>query len=86
MAIKRIGILTGGGDVPGLNAVIKSATQRSENDIEIFGPSWLGGAHASRTRAVGRNVYGQRFAASISTPGRTLPSSHSRKAPPAVET
>ena len=32
------------------------------------------------------NVYGQRFAASISTPGRALPSSHSRKAPPAVET
>ena len=49
MAIKRIGILTGGGDIPGLNAVIKSATYRgSENDIEIFGsPSWLGGAHAS---------------------------------------
>ena len=38
MAIKRIGILTGGGDVPGLNAVIKSATYRcSENNIEIFG-------------------------------------------------
>jgi ATP-dependent phosphofructokinase / diphosphate-dependent phosphofructokinase len=38
MAIKRIGILTGGGDVPGLNSVIKSATYRSsENDIEIFG-------------------------------------------------
>jgi len=38
MAIKRIGILTGGGDVPGLNAVIKSATYlRSEKDIEIFG-------------------------------------------------
>jgi 6-phosphofructokinase 1 len=38
MAIKRIGILTGIGDVPGLNAVIKSATyRRSENDIEIFG-------------------------------------------------
>jgi ATP-dependent phosphofructokinase / diphosphate-dependent phosphofructokinase len=38
MATKRIGILTGGGDVPGLNAVIKSATYRSsENDIEIFG-------------------------------------------------
>ena len=38
MAIKRIGILTGAGDVPGLNAVIKSATYRSsENDIEIFG-------------------------------------------------
>ncbi|MGB8078859.1 MAG: 6-phosphofructokinase, partial [Pseudolabrys sp.] len=38
MAVKRIGILTGGGDVPGLNAVIKSATYRSsENNIEIVG-------------------------------------------------
>ena len=38
MAIKRIGILTGGGDVPGLNSVIKSASYRSsENNIEIFG-------------------------------------------------
>jgi 6-phosphofructokinase len=38
MAIKRIGILTGGGDVPGLNSVIKSATYRSsENGIEMFG-------------------------------------------------
>jgi 6-phosphofructokinase len=38
MAIKRISILTGGGDVPGLNSVIKSATYRSsENSIEIFG-------------------------------------------------
>jgi 6-phosphofructokinase len=37
MAIKRIGILTGGGDIPGLNGVIKSATyRRSENDIEIL--------------------------------------------------
>ncbi|HEY2137973.1 MAG TPA: 6-phosphofructokinase [Xanthobacteraceae bacterium] len=38
MAKKRIGILTGGGDVPGLNAVIKSVTYRgSENDIEVLG-------------------------------------------------
>ena len=38
IAIRRIGILTGGGDVPSLNALIKSATyRRSENDIEIFG-------------------------------------------------
>src|SRR6516162_8453621 len=38
MAVKRIGLLTGGGDVPGLNSVIKSATYRSsENDIEILG-------------------------------------------------
>ncbi len=38
MAIKRIGILTGGGDVPGLNAVIKSVTYRChENGIEVLG-------------------------------------------------
>jgi ATP-dependent phosphofructokinase / diphosphate-dependent phosphofructokinase len=38
MAKKRIGILTGGGDVAGLNAVIKSITYRSsENDIEVCG-------------------------------------------------
>src|SRR6266496_6163877 len=38
MAKRRIGILTGGGDVPGLNAVIKSVTYRgSENDIEVVG-------------------------------------------------
>src|SRR5437660_6922035 len=38
MAKKRIGILTGGGDVPSLNAVIKSVTYRgSENDIEVVG-------------------------------------------------
>jgi ATP-dependent phosphofructokinase / diphosphate-dependent phosphofructokinase len=38
MARKRIAILTGGGDVPGLNAVIKSVTYRgSENDIEVVG-------------------------------------------------
>src|SRR5215831_1352672 len=35
---KRIGILTGGGDVAGLNAVIKSVTYRgSENDIDVVG-------------------------------------------------
>jgi 6-phosphofructokinase 1 len=38
LAKKRIGILTGGGDVAGLNAVIKSVTYRgSENDIEVIG-------------------------------------------------
>jgi ATP-dependent phosphofructokinase / diphosphate-dependent phosphofructokinase len=38
MAKKRIGILTGGGDVPGLNAVIKTITYRSsENNIEVLG-------------------------------------------------
>jgi 6-phosphofructokinase 1 len=38
MAKKRIGILTGGGDVPGLNSVIKTVTYRSsEDDIEVIG-------------------------------------------------
>ncbi|MHC2878774.1 6-phosphofructokinase [Bradyrhizobium barranii] len=38
MAKRRIGILTGGGDVAGLNAVIKSVTYRgSEDDIEVVG-------------------------------------------------
>ena len=31
MAKKRIGILTGGGDVPGLNSVIKSVVYRGQN-------------------------------------------------------
>jgi 6-phosphofructokinase 1 len=38
MARKRIGILTGGGDVPGLNAVIKSVTYRArDNQIDVLG-------------------------------------------------
>jgi ATP-dependent phosphofructokinase / diphosphate-dependent phosphofructokinase len=38
MAKKIIGILTGGGDVPGLNAIIKTVTYRgSEDDIEVVG-------------------------------------------------
>jgi 6-phosphofructokinase len=53
MAIKRFGILTGGGDVPDLNAVIKSATyRRSENDVEIFGlcRGWDALTHLNRGR------------------------------------
>lgn len=38
MAAKRVGILTGGGDVPGLNSVIKTVVYRgSEIDAEIIG-------------------------------------------------
>ena len=38
MAPRRIGILTGGGDVPGLNAVIKSVVYRgAENHIDVTG-------------------------------------------------
>ena len=38
MPDKRIGILTGGGDVPGLNSVIKEVTYRAtENNCEVVG-------------------------------------------------
>ena len=43
--IKRIGILTGGGDVPGLNAAIKAVVRRAaEHQIEVLGlrRGWMG--------------------------------------------
>jgi ATP-dependent phosphofructokinase / diphosphate-dependent phosphofructokinase len=61
MATKRIGILTGGGDVPGLNAVIKGVVYRaSERAIGVIGirRGWEGLTHlnfddpASQTRYV----------------------------------
>lgn len=48
MATKRIGILTGGGDVPGLNGVIKSVTYRAhEFGYEVIGirRGWAGLTH-----------------------------------------
>jgi 6-phosphofructokinase 1 len=48
MAPKRIGILTGGGDVPGLNAVIKGVTYRAcESDMRVIGfrRGWEGLTH-----------------------------------------
>ena len=50
MATKRIGILTGGGDVPGLNSVIKSVVYRaSEHGIEVIGirRGWEGLTHVN---------------------------------------
>lgn len=50
MATKRIGILTGGGDVPGLNAVIKNVVYRaSEHGIEVIGirRGWEGLTHVN---------------------------------------
>lgn len=47
---KRIGILTGGGDVPGLNSVIKSVTYRAvENGMEVVGirRGWEGLTHVN---------------------------------------
>jgi 6-phosphofructokinase 1 len=61
MPAKRIGILTGGGDVPGLNSVIKSVVYRgSEIGCEVIGirRGWEGLTHvnlqdpASRTRYI----------------------------------
>src|ERR1700732_4724271 len=48
MPHRRIGILTGGGDVPGLNSVIKSVVYRgTENDCEVTGirRGWEGLTH-----------------------------------------
>lgn len=48
MALKRIGILTGGGDVPGLNSVIKEVVYRgTENNCEVIGVrrGWEGLTH-----------------------------------------
>lgn len=47
-APRRIGVLTGGGDVPGLNSVIKSVTYRAtELGMEVFGirRGWEGLTH-----------------------------------------
>src|ERR1044071_2877694 len=49
MGTRRIGILTGGGDVPGLNAVIKQVVYRgSEIGCEVVGirKGWEGLTHA----------------------------------------
>src|SRR6266487_26931 len=60
MVRKRIGILTGGGDVPGLNAVIKSVTYRgSENDIEVIGlrRGWEALTHVNLEDPASRSHY-----------------------------
>jgi len=60
MLKKRIGILTGGGDVPGLNAIIKSVTYRSsENDIEVFGfrRGWEALTHVNLDDPASRSHY-----------------------------
>src|SRR5947209_689800 len=60
MVKKRIGILTGGGDVPGLNAVIKGVTYRAvENDIEVVGirRGWEGLTHLDFDNPASRDRY-----------------------------
>ena len=57
---RRIGILTGGGDVPGLNSVIKSVVYRgAENEIEVTGirRGWEGLTHVNLDHPASRERY-----------------------------
>lgn len=60
MPAKRIGILTGGGDVPGLNSVIKSVVYRArEIDCEVIGirRGWEGLTHVNLEDPASRARY-----------------------------
>ena len=60
MAAKRIGILTGGGDVPGLNSVIKTLVYRaSDAGSEVIGirRGWEGLTHVDLNDAASRERY-----------------------------
>jgi 6-phosphofructokinase 1 len=60
MSAKRIGILTGGGDVPGLNSVIKSVVYRgSEMGCEVIGirRGWEGLTHVDLREPASRARY-----------------------------
>src|SRR5258707_1388991 len=60
MAAKRIGILTGGGDVPGLNSVVKTVVYRgSEIGCEGIGirRGWGGLTHVNLQDPASRNRY-----------------------------
>src|SRR5438477_10705948 len=60
MAKKRIGILTGGGDVPGLNSVIKSVVYRgSEIGCDVTGirRGWEGLTHVNLDDTASRARY-----------------------------
>jgi 6-phosphofructokinase 1 len=60
MAVKRIGILTGGGDVPGLNSVIKMVVYRGdEMQCEVIGirRGWEGLTHVNLQDPASRARY-----------------------------
>jgi len=60
MAAKRVGILTGGGDVPGLNSVIKSVVYRGkEGNCEVIGirRGWEGLTHVNLEDPSSRSRY-----------------------------
>ena len=48
--MKRVGILTGGGDCPGLNAVIRAVVRRAEGSLDVVGfrYGWAGRARRRR--------------------------------------
>src|ERR1700682_3660574 len=88
MATQRIGILTGGGDVPGLNSVIKEVTYRStEHCCEVVGirRGWEGLTHLNINDEESRKRYAvpltrentrtiDRFGGTILHSSRTNPS------------
>jgi 6-phosphofructokinase 1 len=60
MTKMRVGILTGGGDVPGLNSVIKGVTYRAaEHDLEVVGfrRGWEGLTHLDLDDPASRSRY-----------------------------
>src|SRR6476646_10610509 len=60
MAVKRIGILTGGGDVPGLNSVIKTVVYRGDEiGCEVIGirRGWEGLTHVHLDDPASRSRY-----------------------------
>jgi ATP-dependent phosphofructokinase / diphosphate-dependent phosphofructokinase len=60
MARMRVGILTGGGDVPGLNSVIKSVVYRAaDHDMEVVGlrRGWEGLTHLDLDDPASRGRY-----------------------------
>jgi 6-phosphofructokinase len=60
MSAKRIGILTGGGDVPGLNSVIKSVVYRGDEiGCEVLGirRGWEGLTHVDLSDPASRSRY-----------------------------
>jgi ATP-dependent phosphofructokinase / diphosphate-dependent phosphofructokinase len=60
MATRRIGILTGGGDVPGLNSVIKQVVYRgSELGCDVVGirKGWEGLTHVDLQDPTSRRKY-----------------------------
>src|SRR5919205_1670406 len=60
MASRRLAVLTGGGDVPGLNSVIKSVVYRGyENDCEVLGirRGWEGLTHVNLDDPASKSRY-----------------------------